>query len=232
MQPKLSIIIVNHRSEKDLEYCLRSIHSATREHVEVIVVDLSPSGGFHGRLVKTTAKQVLAKSGVTGHYFIASGEHHPANFGAEHASGQLLCFVNPRLMFGGHSLDRLVEWVEAHPRTVAGPRMFDHDGKVFTSAFPLSVHLTGGFASRHAWQPWLSWLNRDYVYAELCRTATQPELVQSIGSDCVVMSKDIWHDVGPWSQADAQVDRTWFQRAQSLGIVAWFVPTAEATMQS
>lgn len=231
MHPKLSIIIVNNQTENLLEHCLRSLHSATKEHLEVIVVDQSPEGGFHGRLVRKKAEHVLKSSGVSGHYFIASGEHYPASFGADHAQGNFFCFLDPRCILGGHSLSRLLEWVEHHSRTVVGPRVINPKGDIATTVFPLSGRLTGTVGARHEWQPWLSWLNRDFTYADLCRMANKPELVPALGTGCIVMPADVWRDVGPWSGGGDEVDRAWFKRAQDLGVVAWYIPTAEATKQ-
>lgn len=229
MTPKLSIILVNYRSADVLADCLRSLHVATKEHLEVIVVDNSPDDG---------ARDVLRTSGWSGHYYLQAeniGYTRAANLGAAHATGDYLCFLNPDTVLEAHALDRLLAWVFQHSRTVAGPRERDPQGHITTSAFPFvtrrylwGANLLLKFPWPRSWHPWLPWLVPSYHYAARCRTATSPTVVPVLSGSCLVMSHQLWREVGPWQEALTYfgLESEWFHRARRLGVTAWYVPDA------
>lgn len=229
MTTKLSVIIVNYRSSDALEHCLRSLHVATQSSLEIILVDNSPEDG---------AKEILQSSGFQGHYFSQPkniGYTKAANFGARHATGELLCFVHPDILFEAGSLDRLMTWVEQHPQNIAGPRQRDDKDSIITSAFPLMSRRTVWGPSSHngspwprSWQPYMSWLHPSLRYAEQNRLATLPEHVPALDSSCLVMTHEAWQQVGKFNEELQLVglESEWFERAQELGLTAWYIPDA------
>ncbi len=228
--PKLSIIIVNYRSSDALEHCLRSLHVATKASVEIIIVDNSPE--------EPTA-DALRESGFHGHYFPQAeniGYTKAANFGARHAGGEYLCFLNPDTLLEGHCLDRLLAWVEQRPRTVAGPRERDQHGHSVTTVFPFvtrrsiwGANLLYKFPWPRSWQPWLPWLVPPFRYARLCRTTSIPQAAPVLSGSCLLMARDTWQEAGEWHEELTYfgLESEWFKRARRLGVTAWYIPAAE-----
>lgn len=229
MIPKLSLIIVNYRSEDALVDCLRSVNVASSESLEVILVDNSVGGG---------AERVLQASGLRGHYFPQSeniGYTRAANFGAEHSRGEYVCFLNPDTVLNAHALDRLASWLAQHPRTVVGPRELQPDGQIVTTAFPYVTrrYLWGANLAYkapwpRAWQPWLGWLVPSFEFAWLCRNATEPQPVPVLSGSCLAMSRETWQEVGRWNTDLTYfgLESEWFERARELGVTAWYLPDA------
>lgn len=238
MTPKLSIIIVNYKSEDALEHCLRSIQIATTASVEVIVVDNSPLSRDHLPIGGLSAEKVLAASQVNGFYFPQSeniGYTKAANLGARHAHGEYICFLNPDTVLGQHSLDRMLEWVEHHPRTVTGPRELNPDGQIVTTAFPFvtrryiwGANLAYKFPWPRSWHPALPWLIPSFRYARLCRTAKEPRRVPVLSGSCLLLRRSVWDEVGEWHEGLTYfgLESEWFERAQQFGTTAWYLPAA------
>lgn len=229
MKPVISLVIVNYRSADVLEHCLRSIHAATDQTVEVILVDNSPATG---------AEQVLLRSGLPGYYFPQAdniGYTRAANFGARHAAGDYLCFLNPDMVLGPQSLDRLRDWVGQHPRTVAGPRELDAKGKAQTSVFPyVTRRYIWGANTIHKipWprpiHPLLPWLTPSYRYAHVCRNANKPRRVPVLSGSCLMLAKSIWQEVGEFEEELTYfgLESEWFELARDGGVTAWYIPAA------
>lgn len=230
MTPQLSIVIVNYRSADALEHCLRSLNVATQSSLEIILVDNSPEEG---------AKEVLAASGFHGHHFAQTenlGYTKAANLGAQHASGEYLCFLNPDMILEANCLDRMIDWLDQHPRTVAGPRERNAQGMISTTAFPLVTRRSVWGANMlykqpwpPSWHPWLPWLIPSYTYAYACRTGQAPFIAPVLSGSCIVMTRTVWEEVGEWNESLTYfgLETEWFERAQELGITAWYIPTAE-----
>ncbi len=229
MTPKLSIIIVNYQSADVLEDCLRSLHVAISQSFELIVVDNSSGDG---------AKAVMEQSGMHGHYFVQPenvGYTKAANFGAKHATGEFLCFLNPDMILEGSSLDRLLNWVEQHPRTVVGPRERNQGGDIVTTAFPFvnrryvwGANLAYKFPWPRHWHPGLPWLVPSFTYAWQCRTTTAPFQASVLSGSCLVMARSVWEEVGDFNE-DLMffgLESEWFERAKDLGVTAWYIPDA------
>lgn len=220
MTPRLSIIISHLPSPDLFENVVQSVHAATKETVELVVV---------GTSVDPFVTDILQRHGMPSQQVVARGHDVDAR-GAEHARGTHVCFSSGNILFGGHSLDRLLDWVLTHPRTIVGPRTLFSDGRVATSVFdldsPPSDRRTGW-----SWQPWLSWLRHEHHYADFCRTAMAPELVPALGG-CLLMSAHVWHDVGAWRRGDdGGIDHDWWRGVHDAGVVPWFIPGAEVHHQ-
>ena len=237
--PKLSVIIVNYRSSDALEHCLRSLHVATKASLEIILIDNSPEEGAQNRMVLGGAKKVLQAGGWHSHYFPQAdniGYTKAANLGARHALGEALWFLNPDMILEAHSLDRLLAWVEQHPRTAVGPRERNADGRIVTTAFPFvtrryvwGANLLYRFPWPRPWHPTLPWLVPPYQYARRCRTATEPFIAAVLSGSCLVMLADVWRTVGEWHEELTYfgLESEWFKRARDAGVTAWYLPAAE-----
>ena len=230
MTPKLSIILVNYRSADVLEGCLSSIYVATNESVEVILVD--NSAGEEG------ADKVLKQSGHRGHYFPQAeniGYTRAAILGAAHAAGEFICFLNPDTLLERHALDRLIDWVRQHPRTVAGPREKNPADEIVTTAFPFvtrryifGANIFYNISWPTSWRPFLSWLVPSFRFSRMCRQAAEPIAVPVLSGACLVMPRAVWTEVGDWNQELTYfgLESEWFKRARELGVIAWYVPDA------
>jgi GT2 family glycosyltransferase len=238
MTPKLSIIIVNYRSEDVLTDCLRSIHVATKAATEIILVDNSPSSPDYQPIGGQNAHQVFRATGLSGAYFPQAeniGYTRAANFGARHARGQFACFLNPDMVLGQHTLDRMLEWLEHHPRTVVGPRELNANGQVVTTAFPfvtrraiLGANLLYKLPWSRTLRPLLSIGIPQFRYAGFCQTATEPQRFPVLSGSCLAMTRNVWDEVGEWHAGLTYfgLESEWFERAQELGITAWYLPNA------
>lgn len=229
MIPKLSLIIVNYRSEDVLEHCLRSVHVATDDSVEVILVDNSAERG---------ADEVLNASGLEGRYFPQAdniGYTRAANLGAQHATGEYLCFLNPDTILHAHALDRMLDWLEQHPRTVVGPRELDNRDRINTTVFPFvtrrhiwGVNLLYKLPWRRQIHPWLGWLIPPFHYAQLCRTADRPVRVPVLSGSGLMLRRQAWEEIGEWNPELTYfgLESEWFARAKDAGVSAWYIPIA------
>lgn len=238
MTPKLSIIIVNYRSEDKLTDCLRSLHVGTKAETEIILIDNSPVSPEYRPVGGRSAQQVLRDSGWSGVYFPQSeniGYSRAANFGAQHARGEWLCFLNPDMVLGGHTLDRMLEWLERHPRTVVGPQELNAKGQVVTTAFPfvtrrsiVNANLLYKFPWPRTLRPLLSLGIPQYRYAGFCQTAKEPQRFPVLSGSCLMMAQKVWDEVGEWNPELTYfgLESEWFERAQEIGVTAWYLPSA------
>lgn len=239
MKPHLSIVIVNYRSSDALEHCLRSLNVATGTSLEIILVDNSPEDGAQNHSVPGNAKQVLENSGFHGHYFPEPqniGFSRAVNFGVQHASGDILCIVHPDVLFEAGSLDRMIAWVNQHPRTVVGPREKNAAGEITTTAFPFITR-------RHVWgvdpvrqftriRPWHILASSSFASFRLvrqCRMAIQSFSVPVLSGACLVLPRRLWEEVGGFEEelTSFGLHAEWFQRAKEYGVSAWYIPEAE-----
>jgi GT2 family glycosyltransferase len=133
----ISVIVVTHESVFDVGACLSSIRRhASDLSPEVVVVDNASTDGTaqlvanrfpEVRLIRSTRRQGFATN---------------CNLGATISTGRTLVFLNPDARLGPGALQRLVEFVDAHPEVaVAGPRLVYPDGSAQPSArrFPSPV---------------------------------------------------------------------------------------------
>lgn len=215
MHPTISVIIVNDHSEDVLESCLRSLHLATAEAVEVILVDNSPKRG---------ADNVLRKSKLKTFYFTGhedDGYAAAANLGARHAQGELLCFLHPDVVLGPKSLDRLIDFIRRHRRVAVGPRQFDGDGRIMASAWPF-------IDRKSVIRSWRS--PYGFSLTHRSKHLDEPMQVPVLSSACLVIPKNVWQEVGGWNEELNYVglESEWFERAVEAGVTNWYVPAAEA----
>src|SRR5258708_473456 len=125
----LSIIIVNWNSKDFLRGCLKSIraHPPSRPY-EIIVVD---NGSFDG------CGEMLAKE-FPGTIFVQSeknvGFARANNLGFEHASGEVVWFLNPDTEFLDGAGDALLHCLVNSPDAgILGARLLNTEGSLQTS---------------------------------------------------------------------------------------------------
>jgi len=122
--PKLSVIIVNHRSEEVLGSCLLSVaESDFKDGLEVIIVDNPLSDE------KTNLKTAgLAIKRVSA--FKRLGFAEACNLGVSEATGEYLLFLNPDVQLHRDALTNLYQALLTHTGTgLAVGRLTGSDGK-------------------------------------------------------------------------------------------------------
>lgn len=123
---RLSILIVNWNVRDLLAECLRSIERETAlADAEVLVVDNASTDGSVDMLRREFPwVHLLCSSTNLG---FAMGN----NAGWGFCQGRYRVLLNPDTVVTDRALDRLVDWLEAHPRAaVAGCRLLNSDGSL------------------------------------------------------------------------------------------------------
>jgi GT2 family glycosyltransferase len=122
----VSIIIVTHNSRTQVEKCLASLgrHPPSGEY-EILVVDNASSDG---------TKEIISGSFDTVR-LIANEENtgysRGVNQGIRASTGRLLLIINPDIVVGEGSIDRLIEFVERTPDAgIAGSKLVYPDGRL------------------------------------------------------------------------------------------------------
>ena len=101
----LSIIIVNYRSWKRLDACLKSITLRSMDNIEVIVVD-NKSNDDHAQAFIAAHPQVkFILQDING------GFAQACNRGAKEAKGEWLLFLNPDTILQANNLRSLMDKV-------------------------------------------------------------------------------------------------------------------------
>lgn len=103
----LSVVIINFNTKELTAQTVRSILQTVKEiSFEIIVVDNStnPDESYH-----STDERITVLEKVENHGF-----GHACNFGASHAKGDYLLFLNSDTIVGEGALDRTVEYIRKH----------------------------------------------------------------------------------------------------------------------
>lgn len=142
----LSVVILNWNARPFLVACLRSILDQNwRAEIEVIVVDNDSRIDDSVAVMKRDFPHVTLLENPTNCGFGAGN-----NVGWKRASGRYVLFLNPDTIVESGALDRLVDWMDAHPNVGAcGPRMTFPDGELQFSARAFPSFGAGLF--RNSW---------------------------------------------------------------------------------
>lgn len=126
---KLSIIILNYKSEGLTRYCLKNIFLAKPAlDYEIIVVDnASPDGGV--RRIKNEFPQFKFLELKKNRGFSAGN-----NAGIKEAKGEYILVVNPDVVISQGSLEMLISFMEEHSEVgIAGPKLLNPNGTIQNS---------------------------------------------------------------------------------------------------
>ncbi len=110
---KLSVIIVNYRSEKYLDACLSSMEKSDflKNNLEIIVVSNSP---FNKELKFVEDKYPQT---IYIHNHENAGFSRANNIGIRRSSGQYILILNPDTIIPRSTLTYMVDYMENHPET-------------------------------------------------------------------------------------------------------------------
>ena len=123
---ELSIVIVTYNSRDPVASCLESLERHPPSvSFETIVVDNASSDGT-AQFIRSRFPRIAVIGNETNR-----GYSKGVNQGARAASGRYVLVLNPDIMVEDGSIDRLVEFMDAHPRAgIAGARLLWPDGRV------------------------------------------------------------------------------------------------------
>lgn len=104
MKPRVSIVIVNYKVQKEVVLCIRSIVASNpKQSLEIIVVDNDEKNTLEKTLNKEFKRVIYIKSKKN----LGFGKGN--NLGAMSARGTYLFFLNPDTYFVGNPIDRLID---------------------------------------------------------------------------------------------------------------------------
>ncbi len=130
----VSLIILNFKSARLVQYSLRSIWRALpKSSLEVIVVDNASGDSLE------PIEQALAASPVPAQLILAprnAGYGAGNNLGMRAARGRYWLIANPDIVFLPDTIDRLVRYLDHHPQAaIAAPALQNPDGTNQPSCF-------------------------------------------------------------------------------------------------
>jgi GT2 family glycosyltransferase len=125
-RPIVSIVVVTYGSGPVVLDALDAVEQNTAVAHEVIVVDNPPEEGR-----PRTAELLRRRAGIT---LVESDENlgfaGANNLGAQHAAGEILCFLNPDAMVGSGWLEPLIAALDDPAVAIAAPVLVDADGSL------------------------------------------------------------------------------------------------------
>lgn len=137
----LSVVILNWNVRELLDRCLASIRSE-RYAIEIAVID-NASTDDSAALVRDKYPQVTLIANEVNRGFTGGN-----NQGLAAAQGRYVLVLNPDTEIVGEALDRLVDYLEAHPPVGAvGPLLLNPDRSIQPSRRRFPTVLTGFFES-------------------------------------------------------------------------------------
>jgi GT2 family glycosyltransferase len=122
LEMNISVIIVSYNSGTILKDCLESLEKHFKED-EILVVDNHPDD-IDSKMFSSLFPWVHFLSNPENSGFGAGN-----NFGAAHAKGNILFFLNPDTVIEEFDRDSFLEYIEINPEGICGFPLFYPDGK-------------------------------------------------------------------------------------------------------
>jgi len=121
----LSVVIVNHNHRPVIEKCIASLHALPdRTSFDVTLIDNTPADGAADWVAAHYPRTAIRRN------VVRLGFAANANAGMRAAgSGRYALLLNPDVICLPGLLDRLVDFMDRHPKTgIAAPQLFHEDG--------------------------------------------------------------------------------------------------------
>lgn len=211
----LSIIIPSFNTKHLTTRCLRSIIETLKHskmEYEIIVIDNASKDGSVEVLNKDFPQviKILNKENV--------GYGTANNQGLKIAKGKYCLMLNSDIDALNGSLDKLLDFAKAHPKSFVGGKLFNEDGSLQPSCGP-------GFT------PWYVFLMLFCQADKLNITRSSPDVVKQVmwvSGACLLGTKQSFYDVGLFDQGIFMyMDEIEFlERARKKGYKVWFTPEA------
>jgi hypothetical protein len=223
----LSVVILNWNARAYLTVALDSIYRQQWEKtVEVIVVDNASRIDDSVEAVRRDYPWVHLIENPTNIGFSAGN-----NVGLRSARGRYILFLNPDTVVHTGAFDRLVEWMDAHPKVgAAGPKLLNEDGSLQSScrAFPsfgaglFRNTLLGRLFPNNPWSR--SYLMQDFRH-------DQENAVDWLSGSALLVRREAIEQAGPWDESYFMYceDVDLCYRLKQTGWDRYYVPEATIT---
>jgi N-acetylglucosaminyl-diphospho-decaprenol L-rhamnosyltransferase len=191
---KLSIIIVNWNSAAYTADCISSIHAAARGlSYEIVVVDNASSDDSAQKLQLREDIHLIASP-------VNLGFAQANNLGYEHASSDVLLFLNPDTQVLGSALERMYDvLLSSESLGIVGCRLLNSDMSLQTScvlAFPTILNQLTDVEALKVRFPEI----RMWGISSLFRSETRLAFVEAVSGACLMIGRKTFEEVGKFSR--------------------------------
>jgi GT2 family glycosyltransferase len=220
---KLSIIILNHNSQKLVKNLLASIIACEFSwQFEIIVVDNGQPG--------VLAKEIKAYSSHVSLLEVENkGYAHGNNYGIRQAEGEHILILNPDIFISQQAIAKLLEFMDSNAKIgMVGPKLMNADGTYQNSCtrYPdwhLPFFRRTRLSKTEKGKKWLSnYLYLDYNHKE-------PKEVDALFGACWLIRRQAIDEVGLLDERYFMYfeDLDWCRQFKSKSWQIWYQPLAE-----
>lgn len=189
--PDVSVVVLSWNTRQLTLACLGSLFSGQPRFTrEVLVVDNGSDDGSADAIAAEFPQVLLMRNQSNRGYAVAN------NQGASNAAGRYLCLLNSDTEVRPGALDRLVEFLSAHPDYGAvAPKLLNRDGSVQTACMNFPT-LASALCFDSFWGsfPPGSWVSARYCMRGFDHLHSR-DVAQPPGS-CFLMSREEFLDLG------------------------------------
>lgn len=189
----LSVIIVNWNSEEYLRECIPSLYHWTHEvSFEVIVVDNASPSGNANHLTEWLPGIKLIRSAKNLGFAGAN------NLGFRHSTGDYILFLNPDTKLNSPAIDSMMRQAKQLPNAgIVGCKLLNADSSVQTSSIMKFPGIWNAiFQIEYLRLRWPRLWGIDVLFS----ANTEPAEVQAISGACMLMRRDVFKQIGTFSE--------------------------------
>ncbi|MFC1476274.1 glycosyltransferase family 2 protein [Candidatus Zixiibacteriota bacterium] len=194
--PTITVVVVTYNSARDIAPCLQAVARSTcAAAVQTVVVDNASTDGT-AYLVAGEFPDVQLIKNQENRYYAAA-----CNQGAKAGGGEYLLLLNPDVQLAEDTLQKLFEYLEAHPDVAAvAPKLIWPDGKIQPSVrtFPTYSTLWCEITGLSRLFPRHPVLGRWRV--DLRNVHTPIDVDQPMAS-CFLVRREIWDNLGGFDES-------------------------------
>lgn len=191
----LSVVVLSWNTKELTLACLRALFAERPAHArEVIVVDNGSHDGSADAIAQAFPGVRLVRNPDNRLY--AAGN----NQGVALATGEFVCTLNSDTEVRPGALDRLVDWLRAHPEYgAAAPRLSDPDGTVQHACMRFPT-LLSALCYDSWWGTWWpgSWVQHRYQMRDFDHLSSR-DVDQPPGACCVLRAAE-WRQLGGFDE--------------------------------
>jgi GT2 family glycosyltransferase len=218
--PRLSICMVSLNCRDVVEDCLVSLRSSTFRDYEILCVD---NGSVDATLpyLREQPDVRLIENGYN------AGFTKATNQGIAASSGELILWLNTDTILEPDSLEKLIDFLDAHPRAgIVGPRVLNADGS-------FQPQCKRGLPTPFASFCYLTGLDRLFPNSRgagqyLLRSVSEDDTakVEAVSGCCLLARRTVWDSIGPLDESmfGFGEDLDWCVRAAKAGWEVWYYP--------
>lgn len=213
-RPKVSIIIVNYNTAREIEKCLQSIQKATsgQQLTEIIVVD-NASFDNSVKVIQKFRNVKLIRNKENFGFAKAN------NIGAREAKGEFLFFLNPDTQVKKDTIANLIKFAKKNPNVIIGSKLLNPNGSVQGSCYSLPT----------VWRAIREyWLGEKGAYEKFAPKRNRPVQVEAIVGAAMFMPKNIFEKLQGFNEKYFLYyeDLDFCKKAGRFKIPIYYVPHA------